>query len=799
MNVDSEFERAVALHRNGAIADAEALCRAILAEAPQHPRALHLLGVIRFAGGDTVTAIDLVQRALSARPDYADAEFNLGVMTAAAGRLAEALEHFTHVAAARPDHADAHIRRGAMLMALSRFDEAEPAFRRALELRPEDGLILADLSSVALARRDIAAAVDYGRRAVARLPDAAELHLRLGQALAQTGEFDEALRCFRHAVELAPQSVAALMDLASALVGWGEADEGIDIFRRAICLTPGDVELHRRLLGALLYSPTATLDERFAAAEDFGRAAAARLPTTLPSLTNDQEPERKLRIGWLTSDLRDHPVARNLEPLFAHRDHARFEHFIYAEVSRPDAATEWFRAQAAGWRSTLGLSDGEVADLIRSDRIDIMVYLAGRFDRNRPQIAAWRPAPIQVSFHDPATSGLATMNYLIADPILVPRRSPERFVERVVRLPNFIVQPPISWTAPPVPPPSTASGHVTFGSFNNPAKLNHAVLATWGEILRRVPNSRLILKYRRQFASAELRDRISRELGQDLAARVDFDVSDRPMAEHLQAYETVDIALDPFPFTGSTTTFEALWMGVPVVTLAGDQMVGRWSTAMLTQAGASDLSARTLDEYVQIAVRLAADAGRLAQMRAGLRPRLAASALCDGRRTARYVERAFRSMWRTYCRRNAAPAYLFDNDLDYLAKLRDMVASGRVRIEFDPSRLKEMDSPVVVVAETERWAMGMVAVSGAVWWLLGTLAAAAAATLCAGAYFFLGRRNIARNIERRIHQKALNNATMWRALWRYGGISLQAAPDLVCAAPQGSWIRFIEQVMSRSK
>ncbi len=650
LDAESEFERAVALHRSGRTTDAEALCRAILATAPGHPRSLHLLGVIRFAAGDTEAGIELLTRALSARPDYADAEFNLGVMVAAGGRLPEALAHFDRVVASRPDHADAHIRRGAMLMGLDRPAEAESAFRRALELRPDDGLILADLSSVAFRQRAFDRAVEYGRRAAARTPESPETHLRLGRALMEQGAYGEARGCFRRALDLDPQSVPATSHLASVLLATGEPDAAIDHYRRAVALAPDDFEPRRRLLAALLYSPNIAPVERFAAHQEFGRAASARVTAGLPPPANDRDPERKLRIGWQSSDLRDHPVARNLEPLFTQRDRARFDMIAYAEVDRPDAGTDWFRAQMDAWRSTVGMSDTDVAGQIRSDHVDIMVYLAGRFDRNRLQIAAWRPAPVQVSLHDPGTSGLLAMDYLIADPVLAPRGAVERFVERVIRVPNFIVQPPISWTGAQNPPPAARRGYITFGSFNNPAKLNRQVLATWAEVLRRVPTARLYLKYRRHFGDVALRDRICRDLGRDVAARVEFDDSDQPMAEHLTHYENVDIALDPFPFTGSTTTFEALWMGVPVVTLVGDGMAGRWSASILTALKLPELIAATAEEYVRIAAELGTAPERLASLRGGLRRLVAASPLCDGRRAMRYFERACRAMWRAYCR-----------------------------------------------------------------------------------------------------------------------------------------------------
>jgi predicted O-linked N-acetylglucosamine transferase (SPINDLY family) len=358
-------------------------------------------------------------------------------------------------------------------------------------------------------------------------------------------------------------------------------------------------------------------------------------------------------VGWLSCDFRNHPVARNLQPVFAGLDRRRFEAVCFADVPAPDATTEWFRGTAAAWHSTIGLDDGDVAKLIRSERIDIMVFIAGRFDTNRPQVASWRPAPVQVSFHDPATSGLATMDYLIADPVLAPPSRREYFTERVVRLPSYYIHAPLAGAPDPGPLPAASAGHVCFGSFNNPAKVNARTLAVWAEILRRLPDARLLLKYQNWFDSSLLRDRIYRQLGADVASRVDFCVARDRLEEHISLYRQIDIALDPFPFTGSTTTFEALSMGVPVVSLAGENMAARWSASILHALKLDELIGRTPEEYVTKAVALASDAARLAELRATLRARVAASPLCNGKLRARQMERLFRTFWRQWCGQSA--------------------------------------------------------------------------------------------------------------------------------------------------
>ena len=678
------LSHAVELHRAGRSAEAEVLCEQILGEEPTQPRALHLLGAIRFAGGKTSEAIDLVTRAIAAKPDYADAEFNLGAMLTAAGRPAEAAEHFGRAAALRPDHVEAQARLAATLMNLHRYAAAEGAFERLLALRPEDPAALIDLAALMLLRGNAVRAIELGRRAVTLAPNFALAHVRLGDALRQNGNADDAIAAYRRGLALAPDAAEVMKPLVTALRENFQLVQAEDLARRAMSLAPDDVRVveelalirlaqghaadaqamarhavdlaperpgpRRVLMATLCYVAELSPDERFAHHVGNGRAMAARVVRRLPPAPNDGDPGRRVRVGWLSSDFHTHPVGRNLEWLFRHIDRTKFELVGYAQVRQPNPVTEWFRGQADRWRSVVGVDDADVAGQIRADHIDVMIYLAGRFDHNRPQVAEWRPAPVQVSLFDAATSGLEEMDYLIADPVLVPHRPTEKFSERVVRLPHLNILPPVPHSPDVAPPPCLKAGHPTFGSFNNPAKLSAKTLAVWAAVLRRRPDARLLLRFHEAFADASIVDRLRHELGPELMTRVEFDVESRPLAEHLDLYRRVDVALDPFPFNGSTTTFEALWMGVPVITLLGDTMMGRWSAAMLRTLKLDELIAPTPEEYVELALRLAADPVRLSELRASLRGRVLASPLCNGKRFTRHFERLIQALWRRWCR-----------------------------------------------------------------------------------------------------------------------------------------------------
>ncbi len=679
-----DFDRAVALQRDGRLPEAASLCETILGTEPDHPRALHMLGALRFTSGAQKDGIRLVTRAVQVQPDYAEAHFNLGAMLMTLGRREPAADHYTRAAALRPDNAEAHRRLGAILMDLARLADAEAAFRRLVALKPDDVSAVVDLSTLALALGRPDDAVEQGRRAVVLAPDNAVAKLRLGRGLKERGDFGEAIALYRQALTLDPASAmggnflavalyeqgdlddaeatcrrvlaahpeepAALYNLGLVLQANGDSAEALRLLRRAVVLDPGRLEWQRAILTSSLYAPDIGTDALYEINAAFGRAAeqpgaAGRV------FANSRDPQRKLRVGWLSSDLRGHPVGRNLQMFVANRDRQQFEYVFYTDVRRPDEVTDWFRERADGWRPIAGLNDEAVAEMIRADGIDVMMYLAGRFDMNRPQVAAYRAAPVQVSLFDAATSGLREMDYLISDPLMIPAHRVERFIERPLRLPNFYVHPPIDEAPGVAPVPCVSSGHITFGCFNNPSKINDRVLDLWARVLAAVPRSRLVLKYTKLFESSALRARVQRAMAAHgvSADRLEMGGSKEPIERHLANYGRVDIALDPFPFTGSTATFEALWMGVPVVTLNGDHMMARWSASLLTKVGLAELVAETADAYVEKAVRLAADRQRLSELRDGLRSRVATSVLCNGPRTTRYLERSLRAAWRRWC------------------------------------------------------------------------------------------------------------------------------------------------------
>ena len=368
---------------------------------------------------------------------------------------------------------------------------------------------------------------------------------------------------------------------------------------------------------------------------------------------HDRDPERRLRIGYVSPDFRSHSVSHFLGPLLAGHDRRQFEIFGYAQVAHPDIETRRLRGLADAWRSTVGMTTQAVAARIRDDKIDILVDLAGHTANSRLLVFGERPAPVQAAWLGyPNTTGSAAMDYRLTDDIADPQGPGDALhSEELARLPNgFLCFAPAAEAPAVADPPLLANGQVTFGSFNNLSKVGAATVAAWAPILARVPGSRLLLKGR-ALANEQARLRLESLFAASNidAARLEFHAWIDSRSGHLGAYDRIDIGLDPFPYNGTTTTCETLWMGVPVIALCGDRHAGQVGASILARVGLAALSADTVDDYVAAAVSLAGDAARLVELRRVLRATMAASPLCDAASFTRDIEAAYRQMWRHWC------------------------------------------------------------------------------------------------------------------------------------------------------
>ena len=575
------------------------------------------LGVINGKLNNAVEAIDCFRRAVSLQPDYALAHFNLGMALRGQGRNGEAVDAFREVTRLAPQRPEAYVGLGQTLMSLDRLDEAADCFRALLKLTPGD----------------------------------AEALVNLGRILQHAqNNLEEAVSCYRRALQLEPGYASVYDNLGSALCNQGIHAEAVACYRKALAITPDDSLAHSNLLLMMHYLPGQNAEELFAEHRRWAQTHA-NIPGGVAHHANSRDPERRLRVGYVSPDFRDHPVAFFFEPLLANHDRNAVEPVCYSNVARPDETTARLRSMAVQWRDIRALNDERAANMIREDAIDILVDMAGHTGGSRLMVFARKPAPIQVTWLGyPNTTGLAAMDYLLTDELVDPPGEDIYYTEKLIRLPGafFCYAPPAD--APAVTAlPARARGVVTFGSLNTLAKLNDQVIDLWCEVLHANPASRLLV-YRNTLKGA-VKGRFAAKFaargigGERLQLRSDLP----PGQGYLDIYGEIDIALDTFPWSGHTTSCEALWMGVPVITLYGKSHAGRMCASVLAGMGLSHLTARTPDDYVRIATALSGDLDALEQMRAGLRARMAASPLCDGHAFARKIEAAYREIWRTWC------------------------------------------------------------------------------------------------------------------------------------------------------
>lgn len=604
--------------------------------------ALHALGKL----AEAVAGYD---RVLTPKPDLVDAHYNRANVLQALGRLDEAIAGYDKAIALEPDHADAHNNRGDALQRLARLDEAVTSYDRALALKPDFAEAHNNRANALRSRGRLDEALAGYDRALAARPDFAEAHGNRGTVLKDQGRLGEAMTSYDTAIELKPDHAEAYSNRGEVLKDQGQHDEALASYDRALVLRPGYAEAHSNLLMGLHYSSRVSGADILARARRFASLCETSLPP--PIFPNSRTPTRRLKVGYVSGDFANHPVSYFLKGVLAAHDRKAVEVFCYSNRAAEDDMTGRLRRSANHWQGIAAMPDARAASIIRRDQIDILVDLSGHTGRNRLLLFGHRPAPIQVSWLGYfGTTGLSSMDYILADRFVVRDGEEGLFTERVARLPDsYLCFSPPDMAVPTIAPPSMAGHQITFGNFNNHAKTSPETIGLWARILSGVPTSRLLLKTSALDDTSVRRTLLNQFAGHGIARDRILLEGRSPRAELLLAYNRLDVALDPPPYGGGTTTAEALWMGVPVVTLRGRTWVGRVSESILSTAGLSELVARTQDEYVDIATTLAMDSRRMAMLRSRLRSQLEASAVCDTTRFTRHLERAFRDMWRTWC------------------------------------------------------------------------------------------------------------------------------------------------------
>jgi len=660
-SIQQMFDAALRHQELGEFAQAKSLCQRILDRHGDHAEARRLLAVVEYkqamallASGQIDPAITGFEQALALRPDFAEAHNYLGRALQAKGQFAAAIASYRQALAHKPDYAFAHNNLGVALQYLGQVDEAVRAFRNALAARSDFSEALSNLGALMAAKGQADEAIALLRRAVAQRPESLAAHNNLGTALQQAGRPQEAIAEFAAVLALQPGFADAHNNLGNALKDLAQWPAAIAAYRRARDLRPDSAAVHSNLITALNYAQHDPEDLRQELALWNRRHAQPLAGQIRPHENPGESPgQRRLRIGYVSPDLRFHPVGRFMLPLLAHHDHAQLEIFCYAEVQHPDPWTGRLQKHCDTWRDIRGMSDPQVAELIRQDRIDVLVDLSLHTSGNRLLVFARKPAPVQVTYLAYCgSSGMETMDYRLSDGYLDPAGLDEScHTEQTVRLPRtyWCYQPCLEDIAVSELP-ALRSGWVTFGCFNNYCKVSPATWDAWRRLLAAVPRSRLVVCS--PFGSH--RDQIRRDLaaGGVQEDRVDFTVV-VPLPQYFRQYHQIDIGLDPFPYCGGTTTCDALWMGVPVVTLSGATAVGRAGVSILSNVGLGELVGQSVEQYVEIAARLAGEERRLAELRSGLRARMQQSPLMDAAQFAKDVESAYREMWRRWCQSKA--------------------------------------------------------------------------------------------------------------------------------------------------
>ena len=631
----------------GKLDEAVACYHRALQRKPDFAEAHNNLGNALNDQGKLDEAVACYLKALEFKPDYAEARNNLGVSLSDQGKADEALACYRRALELNPDYAEAHSNLGVALNDQGRPDEALACYDRALELKPNYAEAHYNRGVAFKLQGKSDEAIACYRRALELKPDYAEAHSNLGVALNDQGKSDEAIVCYRWALELKPNLAETYCNLGTALMEQGKLDEALASCRQALELKPDYAYARSNLLLALQYCAGVTPAVLAEAHAEYDRHHAAPLRDGVAQQEKVRDPHGRLRLGFVSPDLGLHPVGYFLVRVLENFDPDLHETICYSDRIVKDGLTHRLQAAATQWRDVMGISDQRLAEQIRADGIDVLFDLAGHTAQNRLLVFARKPAPIQVTWAGyVGTTGLSAMDYLLADRYQVPPGAERYYQEQVLRMPDGYVcyDPPAD--APAVAPlPASSSGQVTFGSFNNPAKITSQVIEVWARILRRLPGSRLVLKFKawndrglaRRFAERFAAHAID-------PARLEI-LGYSPHAELLAEYRRIDLALDPFPYSGGLTTLEALWMGVPVITSPGETFASRHSLSHLSNVGLTETVARDLDEYVELAVSLAADLPRLASLRAGLRQRMAASPLCDGKRFATDLASLLRDVW----------------------------------------------------------------------------------------------------------------------------------------------------------
>jgi protein O-GlcNAc transferase len=682
-DISDAFEIASQHHQAGRLAEADAVCQQILHVSPKHPDALHLLGMIAYQIGMHDVAETFFFNALESAPNFADGHNNLGVVFMEQGKLNEASACYQKAIFLKPTHANAHYNLGNVFKDQDKLKEAVASYKKAIALQADYAKAHNNLGDVLQKQGKLTEAVHSYRDALRINPNMAEVHYNLGAVYQEQGKLEESSVSYRQAIGIKPDFAKAYINLGSALHVLGRLDEAVDCGRQSLLIKQDDADAHwvlgnalcsqgfledaivcyrqalsirpdfalaySNLLCSMQYMVTVTPAEVFSEHQHYAEYFETPCKEHWQPHKNNRDLERRLKIGYVSGDFCNHAVAFFIEPILASHNKSQVEIYGYFNHTTHDSHTDRIAAYLDHWLVCAGMGDEQLVERIQADGIDILVDLSGHTNRNRLRVFARKPAPVQVTWIGyPGTTGLTAMDYRITDAYLDPPGLTEPYYsEHLIRLPDtgaaFQPEP----GCPSVNPlPALTSGKLTFACLNNVIKINSAVVALWARLLKALPDSRLMIG---GVSDGGTRQRLVEMFGEAGIVAERLTLQPRlPIADYLALHHQIDLALDPFPYNGGTTTMHSLWMGVPVITLAGSNTVSRCGVASLSRVGLNEFITHSEDEYLQRAIQLAQDLPGLNRIRQSLRERMGAEN-CESGTITLHLEAAYREMWRKWC------------------------------------------------------------------------------------------------------------------------------------------------------
>lgn len=690
MNINNLIQTAFEHQNKGNFKQAESIYREILRVQPDNASVYYNLGIICQDELRFDESIYYYKEAIRINPNLHDAYFNLGAIFHSRGSFDDAIENYHNALKLDPNSADIHNNLGLSLKAKGETDQAIFHFRKALDLDPNFYSAWSNLGILLITAGQYDDGIQYLQQALQLNPQAMAYH-NLGIALQGKKQLDEAISYYHKALQLAPNFIDTYIHLGDAyrvkgmlhnaaaylqkaiqlnqnsftaynILGLvtqeqGKIEEAGKYFRQALQLNPDCSVCYSNLLFLMNYHPTYDASFLFREHLNFAERFEKRSSAVISDHSNNKSPARRLKIGYVSPDFRRHSVAFFIQPVLAAHDREQFEVFCYSDTLGIDEITNHIRGISDKWRTIAGLPDEKVLSLIRQDNIDILVDLAGHTGYNRMILFAQKAAPVQVTWIGyPATTGLSAMDYKIVDAYTDPPGMTESYyTEKLIRMPeSFLCYLPPKDSPEAGDPAAHTRRHITFGSFNNFKKISTKMLRLWTGILKELPDTRLIMK------SFSFSDEITRSyahkffISEGIAAdRVECLPPVPSMRDHLTVYNYIDIGLDTFPYNGTTTTCEALWMGVPVITLAGERHASRVGTSLLSNVGLPEMITTTSEEYIQKALELAGNKEKLQSLRIHLRDMMLCSPLTDANKFTVHLEEAYRKIWTKWCGNNS--------------------------------------------------------------------------------------------------------------------------------------------------